>query len=786
MAQSGRRTLVPYLWLNLTLAVAAALWLAAHLTLVPDGPVAPGYAIGLCAIAITAVPLGRVGSFPDLSPDARRFWRGLRITAVLTTAGWAIAVVLIVLTPPPPGTAPRLPPLATGPIVAGVLAFLTVVLLLPLGTQSRAARLRYALDSTTAVLAGSMFVWHFVVEPLFLEDGPISDIALLAIAVACLLAGSVLTRLLLGGHSPVDRIAMYLVSGSGLLGAGAGFVTLTYGEQGKLGAAVLAVPVTALIMTGAAIRQAYAPDGSTPAREPGRVPFVVFPYVAVAAVNGLLLLVAHQDASADRQVRTVVAAAVATTGLVVLRQITVLRENTRLVAHLRAQEMRLQREATHDALTGLANRALFGSHLHAAVPGDDVPTVLLIDLDDFKTVNDTLGHAVGDRLLQAVAIALRQAAGDRGLPVRLGGDEFAVLLTGPAPAPSSAGLGDEVAKRLLAALDRPLLAGGHWLLAHVSIGAATARPGDRAEDVLRNADVAMYAAKIRGKARYVRYTDGMEQPVLAQMQTGGELRRALDENELVLFYQPIVDLESGRTIGVEALVRWRHPSRGLLLPGEFIPAAERTGLIVPLGRWALREACRQMIAWSAALGDAAPHKVGVNVSAHQLQDPSFPVEVTAALADSGLTADRLVLELTESAALRGTATTATLHALHDLGVKLALDDFGTGESSLSLLFAFPVAILKLDRSFVTGIELDTPAGLPDEARLAVPRAVQQMADALRLDTVAEGIENPAQALRLRQLGYTTAQGFHLSRPLAPEALAISLSRAAAPVGQQPA
>ncbi|WP_063746650.1 putative bifunctional diguanylate cyclase/phosphodiesterase [Catenuloplanes japonicus] len=761
----GRRALVPYLWLNLTLVIVAALWLTLHLAVDAGGAVLPGYLIGLCAIAITAVPIGRAGMLPSLNPAARRFWHGLRVTALLCAAGWGVAVAGIVMDPPPPGIAPRLSPLTTVPIVCGALLFLTVVLLLPLGTRSPAERLRYALDSTTAVLAGSVFVWHFVIEPLVPGRGPVSEFALLAIAVASLLAGCVLTRLLLGGDIPVDRPAMYLLCGTGLLSAVSGFATIVWGEQGKLGAAVIAVPAAALALTGAAIRQAYAPEAVPADRAGTRIPFVVFPYVAVAAVNGLLLLVANAGA-ADRHVRTVVIAAVATSALVVLRQLTVLSDNTRLVTHLRAQEMRLQREATHDALTGLANRALFNSRLHSA----DGATVLLIDLDDFKTVNDTLGHAVGDRLLKAVASALRQATGDRGLPARLGGDEFAVLVP-------SDGQADQVAQRLLEALHRPLLAGGHWLLARVSIGAATARPGDQAEDVLRNADIAMYAAKARGKARLVHYASGMAEPVLDQMQTGGELRRALDAGELTLYYQPIADLASGRTIGVEALVRWQHPVRGLVCPAEFIAAAERTGLIVPLGRWALGEACRQAVAWTEELGDAAPYKVSVNVSAHQLQDPSFPAEVSAALAASGLAADRLVLEITESAALRGGAIMATLHELHTLGIHLALDDFGTGESSLSLLFAFPVGILKLDRSFVTGIEIDTAAGVPDEARLAVARAVQQMADALGLVTVAEGIENPSQAARLRELGYTTGQGYLLSRPLSPADLAASLTGA---------
>jgi EAL domain-containing protein (putative c-di-GMP-specific phosphodiesterase class I) len=275
----------------------------------------------------------------------------------------------------------------------------------------------------------------------------------------------------------------------------------------------------------------------------------------------------------------------------------------------------------------------------------------------------------------------------------------------------------------------------------------------------------MYAAKQRGKAGSVRYVPGMEEPVLAHVQLGGELRRALDRDEFRLHYQPVMSLVDGRVVAVEALVRWEHPTRGMVPPAEFIPAAERTGLIVPLGRWVLRESCRQAAAWLAELGPDALSKVGPNVSARQLHDPEFVAEVTAALRDSGLSSDRLVLEVTESAVLRGLQVSRTLHELDAMGIKLALDDFGTGESSLSLLRSFPAAIVKLDKSFVDGIEIEDGDAAAIEARQAVARAVVQLAGALRLDTVAEGIENAAQARRLRELGYTLGQGYHLARPM---------------------
>jgi diguanylate cyclase (GGDEF)-like protein len=476
----------------------------------------------------------------------------------------------------------------------------------------------------------------------------------------------------------------------------------------------------------------------------------LLPYLAVAAVDVPLIAVAGGELRWTDRLSVV--AAVVVSVLVAVRQYVAFRDNARLLRDIRAQEERLQHEATHDGLTGLANRAVFRDRLGAALGAGAPATVLLVDLDDFKTVNDSLGHDVGDALLVAVAAVLR--ADDRALPVRVGGDEFAMLLVGAEPS------GEEVARRVLDGLREPV--GEHRLLVQASIGIATARDDSSLDAVLRQADVAMYAAKQRGKAGFVRYLPGMEEPVLCHIQLGGELRRALDNDELRVVYQPIRSLEDGLLLGVEALVRWDHPTRGTVSPADFIPAAERTGLIVPMGRLVLRETCRQMTAWLAEFGPDVIRRAGVNVSALQLRDPEFVADVVAALADHNLPVDRLVLELTESAVLRGGLVSRALHQLDAMGIKLALDDFGTGESSLSLLTAFPAAIVKLDRSFVDGIEIDDPDCV---ARQAVARAVIQLARALGRDTVAEGIENQAQADRLRELGYIHGQGYHLGRPM---------------------
>jgi diguanylate cyclase (GGDEF)-like protein len=494
---------------------------------------------------------------------------------------------------------------------------------------------------------------------------------------------------------------------------------------------------------------------------------VLLPYLAMVLVDVPLIAVAF-GAPLRPPVRVVLIAAVVVTALVMARQYLAYRENSRLLRNARFQEERLQYEVSHDSLTGLANRALFRDRLTTELAAGDPTTVLLLDLDDFKAVNDLLGHGVGDRLLVSVSLLLQTEVGGRGLPARVGGDEFAVVLNGNGLDP------EQLAERLLTALSHPI--SEHRLLVQASIGIATAAPGATVDSVLRNADVALYTAKQQGKAGFVRYVDGMGEPVLAHMQLGAELRRALDNDEFRVVYQPIVRLDGNRVIGVEALVRWHHPSRGVVGPGDFIPAAERTGLIVPLGRFVLRETCRQAAAWLDEFGPDALKEAGLNVSARQLHDPDFVSEVAKALADSGLPCERLVLEVTESAVLRGPQVSRALHELDRMGIRLALDDFGTGESSLSLLRAFPAAIVKLDKSFVDGIEIDDGQPAAADARQAVARAVIQLAHALGLDTVAEGIESPEQVAALRELGYTVGQGFHLAEPMTADGISHLLAR----------
>jgi diguanylate cyclase (GGDEF)-like protein len=631
-------------------------------------------------------------------------------------------------------------------------------------TTDPTERWRVVLDRSIAFLGCATVLWHFGLAPMLSASEPWSTQAMVLVALAFLLAIGGITKVSYIRTGLVDRRAMRLIAACGLTAAAVAVLAVQFGYAGGVPSQAVVMPIAPVLAT-LAVRAQWQ-SATAPAPESRLRASTVLPYLAVAAVDVPLIAVAC--GVLDWPGRLVVVAAVVVTALVTVRQYIAFRDNARLLREKRVQEGRLQHEVTHDGLTGLANRALFRERLAAALSAGVATTVLLVDLDDFKTVNDSLGHEVGDRLLVSVAETLRADAGAHGLPVRVGGDEFAVLLTDTDVDPEA------VAQRILDALSQPI--SEHRLLAQASVGIATAGPGATLDSVLRDADVAMYAAKQRGKAGFVHYVAGMEEPVLAHIQLGGELRRALDAGEFRVFYQPVMGLDDGRVIGVEALVRWQHPTRGMVAPADFIPAAERTGLIVPLGRFVLRETCRQAAAWLAEYGPDALQKAGPNVSARQLHDPDFVADVAAALADSGLPSDRLVLELTESAVLRGRQVSRTLHELDGTGIKLALDDFGTGESSLSLLRSFPAAIVKLDKSFVDGIEIDDGDPAAREAREAVARVVIQLAGALRLDTVAEGIENADQAQRLRDLGYTLGQGYHMARPMSADDMSRLLAR----------
>ncbi|WP_199512389.1 putative bifunctional diguanylate cyclase/phosphodiesterase [Nucisporomicrobium flavum] len=749
MAEDGRVPL-RWVWITLGLVVASSVWFLVWVT-TGAGPV---------AIAYVAVPLGgvvAVAALYDLwravrgNRLARQFWGRLLVGAASMTVGYVLMAVNAFRFSVG-GYTPSMPISAAAAVGLGFALAMWAVARVPVGTSGTGQRRRMYLDRTIAFLGCATLLWHFGMAPMLTADERWAPQTLVLIGLAFVLSIAGITKVAYLGEGPVDRTALRLVAAMSLTAAGVAVLAATYGNAGGPPSQAVVLPLAPLMLVLAVRVQSNAFAG---VRRSPRSNSSLLPYLAVAAVD--LPLVAVATGHLRWPGRVVILAAVAVSVLVIIRQFLAFRDNSRLLGALRTKEERLRHEVSHDGLTGLANRAWFRDRLQSALASGSGATVLLVDLDDFKAVNDSLGHDVGDELLVSLAGLLREVTGDDGMPVRIGGDEFAVLLAGGTT------VGETVAQRILDALTQPISA--HRLMVQASIGIATAAPEATLDSVLREADVAMYAAKQRGKAAYVRYLPGMAEPVLAHMRLGGELRRALDAGEFHVVYQPVMALETGVIIGVEALVRWQHPERGLVPPVEFIPAAERTGLIVELGRFVLRETCRQTAAWLAEFGPDALQKPGVNVSARQLHDPGFVADVMAALGDHGLTPDRLVLELTESAALRGGQISRTLHELDRLGVKLALDDFGTGESSLSLLRAFPVAIVKLDKSFVDGIEVDDANPAARDARQAVARAVIQMAGALGLDAVAEGIENEAQAARLRELGYTLGQGYLLARPM---------------------
>jgi diguanylate cyclase (GGDEF)-like protein len=418
----------------------------------------------------------------------------------------------------------------------------------------------------------------------------------------------------------------------------------------------------------------------------------------------------------------------------------------------------IEHRALHDPLTDLGNRVLFRERLVRGLERSSSAaspvTVLFLDLDGFKPINDSLGHAVGDRVLVGVARRLAEAVGTSGLSARLGGDEFGVLIDG----------GDEeavsVAARIAESLSAPHHVAGVEVFASASIGIAVSLRGEEtADELLRNADLAMYAAKARQSGGPELFQHRMHASAIERMSLLLDLRRALDHHEFFLHYQPIVSIATGAIVGTEALVRWRHPERGVIPPVVFIPLAEETGFIVPLGRWVLREACAAANRFQAV--SHGPLKMSVNVSPRQLKHGGIIDDVERALADFKLDPRALILEITESIALE--EREPVLVALKAHGVKLAIDDFGTGYSSLAYLRRLHVDIVKIHKSFIDGI-----VGESGDAELS--RAIVRFGGAMGLRTTAEGIESPDQWAELRKLGCDFGQGYHFSRPVDPEAL----------------
>ena len=445
---------------------------------------------------------------------------------------------------------------------------------------------------------------------------------------------------------------------------------------------------------------------------------------------------------------------------------------TRDISERKAFEERLEYQATHDPLTGLPNRTLFLDRLELALArsrrSSRTVAVLFCDLDHFKVVNDSLGHSAGDRLLVALAQRLREALRPGDTVARFGGDEFVILCDELDTQQDAV----DIAERIHRAVHEPLTIGSTEVFAAISIGIAFATAETGPETMIRDADAAMYLAKERGRARYEVYDETMRATLVERLDIESALRRAITRHELRVVYQPTIDLISGSVVGVEALLRWDHPERGLLVPGEFIDVAEETGLIVPIGSWVIEQACRQAQRWQSA----RPNEhllVSVNLSGRQLDNPALIDTVREVIETTGVDANLLGLEITESVVMRDPiASTVALQALKDLGVRLAVDDFGTGYSSLAYLRRFPVDLLKVDRAFVDG--LDPEAG--DAEDRAIVAAVVSLAHTLGMQAIAEGVETAAQLAELRALGCDMAQGYFIAKPLTAPDLDDLLSR----------
>ena len=690
---------------------------------------------------LVAVPVAAVASW-QAGARGRTFWRYVSVGVSLVGLG-AVSNAQNSLSGEQ--SAQHISAFTSVVYLSGLLTMMIGLLRIPGARRTGADWTRFSLDITTVIVTVLAFSWHLV-YPYWAQwvgrDAADMSSALTVVAggFICVFA---FVKVAFTGTGPIDRRSLNLLALTAAVGAGGGSLAPLLADRPYLNTGQAILPVTCLVLCIAADRQWRAARGVAAPPRPGRARLSVMPYAAVVATAALLIFSAVEH-TAD--IVPIAVAAVTVTMIVAGRQIIALRDNVALLDHL-------DHQAGHDALTGLANRTVLSRDTEAALELDPaLVSVALIDLDDFKGINDDLGHAVGDALLIEVGARISDQLPPGSTVARLGGDEYAMLLSG------SPDGHEAILAAVASRLRRAVHADGHAMVVEASIGLAPARAGDTFDELLRRADVAMYEAKGQGKGRYVVYAPEMDQRGAEQARVAADLRAAFDDGQLHLLYQPIVSLHDGSLYGVEALVRWQHPQRGTIGPVTFIPAAERTGLIVPLGAWILTEACRQAVRWQQELGAAAPRTVSVNVSARQLREAGFATEVAAILRRTGLAPERLTIEVTETAVFDGGVALDELHAIKALGVAIALDDFGTGHSSLGLLRTCPVDVLKVDKSFVDTI---TEGG----EHAVVADALIRIADGLHLRAVAEGVETAEQAAELRRLGYGLAQGYHFGRPM---------------------
>ncbi|WP_328475387.1 bifunctional diguanylate cyclase/phosphodiesterase [Actinoplanes sp. NBC_00393] len=712
--------------------------------------------LGWLPLPVTAVLAGQAcwsaSRLTDLDAGTRRFWRHLAVACALFTAG-ILGNMYDAVGGPEPSQRIGVFTLFAYLSVLGVV--LWALLRLPSWQRSGADWLRFGLDAGIVLLTVGALVWHFSLrnhQQWIAQTGGAG--VMLVITVVAGLSMATFVKVAFAGAGRLDRRATYVLAVGSALSASVGSLSPYLIDRPYLSSSLLAVPLAAFSIHLAAVSQQRA-GSREPRPRARRRRISVVPYLAVAVTDALLLTTNPGDAT---QTRTMEIIAVALTALVVIRQIIVLRDNQRLLttvdghlSQLREYQDRLTHQATHDSLTGAGNRALYEQRTRRLLADRGAFHVALLDLDDFKVVNDRLGHRVGDLLIQETSRRLAAVVGDNGLLTRLGGDEFAIILQ---PTDDLVTL----VERLIEAVGQPADLDGNIVVTGASLGVTSAQTGDDPAELLRRADIAMYAAKAAGGSRWQWFDADLDRAADDTARLAADLRRAVGSDQLFLVYQPIVRLPDGAPAGAEVLLRWQHPERGLVPPDVFIPVAERIGVINDIGAWVFEQACRQSADWSRRHGDAAPMRISVNVSARQLADPGFVDAVAATVQATGADTSRLLIEVTETAVLNAETAVEQLHRLKALGLRIALDDFGTGHSSLSLLLTCPVDVLKVDKSFVSG---DTA----DRAGAIIVKNIIGFTTDFGIEAVAEGVETADQAARLHQAGYRLAQGYHFGRPM---------------------